>query len=92
MLIAGFIAFCVMFGAEAALTAYVTGDDPANTLGVLIDVVVLGAVGIGVYLAAAWAMRITEVGDVVHLVQRKVLRRRGRSSGEDTADARTLEG
>jgi hypothetical protein len=37
-------------------------------------------------------MRITEVGDVVHLVQRKVLRRRGRSSGEDTADARTLEG
>jgi hypothetical protein len=28
----------------------------------------------------------------VHLVQRKVLRRRGRSSGEDTADARTLEG
>ena len=92
MLIAGFIAFCVMFGTEAALTAYVTGDDPANTLGVLIDVVVLSAVGLGVYLAAAWAMRIHEVGDVVQLVQRKVLRRRGRSSGEDAADARTLEG
>lgn len=92
MLIAGFIAFCVMYGTEAALTAYVTGDDPANTLGVLIDVVVLGAVGLGVYLAAAWAMRIHEVGDVVQLVKGKVLRRRGRSSGEDTADARTLEG
>ncbi len=92
MLIAGFIAFCVMYGTEAALTAYVTGDDPANTLGVLIDVVVLAAVGLGVYLAAAWAMRIHEVGDVVQLVQRKVLRRRDRSSGEDTTDARTLEG
>jgi hypothetical protein len=53
---------------------------------------VLGAVGLGVYLAAAWAMRIHEVGDVVALVQRKVLRRRGRSSGEDTSDTRTLEG
>ncbi len=92
MVIAGFIAFCVMFGAEAALTAYVTGDDPANTLGVLIDVIVLSAVGLGVYLAAAWAMRIHEVGDVVALIQRKVLRRRAASSGEDKADTRTLEG
>lgn len=88
MLIAGFIAFCVMFGTEAALTAFVTGDNPANTLGVLIDVVVLGAVGLGVYLAAAWAMRIHEVGDVVSLIQRKVWRR---SSGKAAGDARTLE-
>jgi putative peptidoglycan lipid II flippase len=92
MVIAGFIAFCVMFGAEAALTAYVTGDDPANTLGVLVDVIVVSAVGLGVYLAAAWAMRIHEVGDVVALIQRKVLRRRAASSGEDKADTRTLEG
>lgn len=89
MTIAGFIAFCVMFGVEAALTAYVTGDNPADTLGVIIDVVVLSGVGIGVYLAAAWAMRISEVGDVVHLLQRKVLRR---SSGKAEGGTRTLEG
>jgi hypothetical protein len=59
---------------------------------VLIDVIVLSAVGLGVYLAAAWAMRIHEVGDVVALIQRKVLRRRAASSGEDKADTRTLEG
>ena len=89
MLIAGFIAFCVMFGTEAALEAYVTGSDPADTLGVLIDVVVLSAVGLGIYLAAAWALRISEVGEVVSIVQRKVLRR---SSGKDAGSARTLEG
>jgi putative peptidoglycan lipid II flippase len=89
MIIAGFIAFCVMFGVEAALSVYVTGSDPANTLGVLIDVVVLAAVGLGVYLAAAWAMRIHEVGDVVNLVRRKVRRR---SSGKAADDTRTLEG
>jgi len=92
MLIAGFISFCVMFGTEAALTAYITGDDPADRLGVVIDLVIVGVVGLGVYLAAAWAMRIHEVGDVVALVQRKVLRRRAASSGEDKADTRTLEG
>ncbi len=89
MLIAGFIAFCVMFGVDAALTTYVTGSDPADTLGVVIDVVVLAAVGGGVYLAAAWAMRIHEVGDVVQLVTRRIRRR---SSGKGTGDARTLEG
>lgn len=89
MTIAGFIAFCVMFGVEAVLSAYVTGDNPADTLGVLIDVVVLGAVGIGVYLAAAWAMRITEVKEVIDLVRRKALRR---SSGKASEDSRTLEG
>lgn len=89
MIIAGFIALCVMFGVDAALEAYVTGTDPADRLGVLVDVIVLSAVGLGVYLAAAWAMRITEVSDVVNLVRRKVLRR---SSGKDGAGARTLEG
>ena len=87
------LAEAVSFGCgDACLGINPVGDDPANTLGVLIDVAVLSAVGLGVYLAAAWAMRIHEVGDVVQLVQRKVLRRRGRSSGEDTTDARTLEG
>ncbi len=90
MLIAGFIAFCVMFGVEALLTTYVISRDPADRLGVLIDVVVLSAVGVGVYLAAAWAMRIREVGDVAAVVRRRVLRR-GRSTGEDASDARTLE-
>jgi putative peptidoglycan lipid II flippase len=89
MIIAGFIALCVMFGVDAALEAYVTGTDPGDRLGVLVDVIVLSAVGLGVYLAAAWAMRITEVSDVVNLVRRKVLRR---SSGKDGAGARTLEG
>ena len=91
MLIAGFVAFCVMFGTDAVIETYIVAWDPANRLGVLFDVVVLSAVGLGIYLAAAWALRIREVGDVMALVQRRVLRR-GRSSGEDTADARTLEG
>lgn len=100
MLIAGFIAFCVMFGVDAALTTYVTGSDPADTLGVLIDALVIAVVGMAVYLAAAWAMRISEVGEVVDLVRRKVLRRGrsgegkrggGASSGEDATSARTLD-
>jgi putative peptidoglycan lipid II flippase len=89
MLIAGFVAFCVMFGTDAIISTFIVAWEPSNRLGVLFDVVVLSVVGGGIYLAAAWALRIREVSDVVRLIQRRVLRR-GRSSGEDTADARTL--
>ena len=89
MLIAGFVAFSVMFGTQAILTRYVTGGGPGNTLGVLVNVIVVSLVGGLTYLAAAWAMRISEVGDVVDLVRRKARRR---SSGKAEGDTRTLEG
>ena len=75
MLIAGFLAFAVMFGASAVLSATLTGPDYTSPWLTLIDVVVICAIGALVYLGAAWAMRIQEVADVTSLVRRKVLRR-----------------
>ena len=94
MVIAGFIAFSVMFGTQAALTTYVTGGVSGNTLGVVINVVVVSLVGILVYLLAAWALRISEVREVTGLVQRKLLRRSPtgpRSSSDDGPQPRTLK-
>ena len=94
MVIAGFIAFSVMFGTQAALTNYVTGGGLGNTLGVLINVVVVSIVGILVYLLAAWALRISEVQEVAGLVRSKVLRRapsRPGSSSDDDPSPRTLK-
>ncbi len=75
MLIAGFASLAVMYGTLAAMVTYVTGDGSDNVVPVLLNVVVVSAVGVLIYLAAAWALRISEVNEVVGLVRRKVLRR-----------------
>ncbi|TEX51955.1 MAG: murein biosynthesis integral membrane protein MurJ [Actinomycetales bacterium mxb001] len=74
MLLAGFIALCVMVGVQALLTTYVT-QGSTDVLPALLIVVVLTLVGSGIYLAGAWAMRISEVNEVVDMVRRRVFRR-----------------
>ncbi|MGI9196691.1 MAG: murein biosynthesis integral membrane protein MurJ [Candidatus Nanopelagicales bacterium] len=74
MAIAGFVAFCVMYGVEAVLSATLTGPDYANAWLTVIDVLAMCVVGALVYLAAAWAMRIQEVADVADLVRRRLRR------------------
>ena len=74
MLIAGFLAFGVMVGAEALLSATLTGNDYANPWLTIVDVLAICIVGGLVYLAAAWSMRIQEVADVTALVTRKLRR------------------
>ena len=75
MLIAGFVALAVMFGTQAFLVSYVTGGGAESPWPILVNVVVVSAVGLLIYLAAAWALRIAEVSEVMGLVRRKVLRR-----------------
>lgn len=75
MLLAGFVAFCIMLGAEAVIETYVTGGSTDNKWMVLLVVAVISAVGMATYLAAAWSLRITEVGDIMSMVSRKLLRR-----------------
>ncbi len=75
MLIAGFVALAVMFGTQALLVTYVTGGGAESPWPILVNVVVVSAVGVLIYLAAAWALRIAEVSEVMGLVRRKVLRR-----------------
>ena len=79
MLIAGFVALCVMIGAQALLTTYVT-QGSLDVLPALLLVAVLSVVGLAVYLVAAWAMRIAEVGEVISIALGRVRRRSPASS------------
>ena len=78
MMLAGFVALCVMIGVQALLTTYVT-QGSVEVLPALLLVGVLSIVGLLVYLAGAWALRISEVGDVLSLAIGR-LRRRPASS------------
>lgn len=72
MIIAGFLAFAVMIGAQYLMVTYVTGGGPANRLGVLANVVVVTAIGGATYLGLAKLMRIREVSDVLDVVRRRI--------------------
>lgn len=74
MIIAGFLAFVVMVGAQYLMVTYVTGGGPANRLGVLANVVVVTAIGGATYLGLAKLMRIREVSDVLDVVRRRIRR------------------
>ncbi|MFM9048886.1 MAG: murein biosynthesis integral membrane protein MurJ [Actinomycetota bacterium] len=78
MMLAGFVALCVMIGVQALLTTYIT-QGSVEVLPALLLVGVLSIVGLAVYLAGAWALRISEVGDVLSLAIGR-LRRRPASS------------
>ena len=79
MLLAGFIALCVMIGVQALLTTYVT-QGSLDVLPALLLVAVLSIVGLAIYLVAAWAMRIAEVGEVIGIALGRVRRRTPASS------------
>ncbi|MEZ5117441.1 MAG: murein biosynthesis integral membrane protein MurJ [Candidatus Nanopelagicales bacterium] len=73
MFLASALAFGVMFGTQALLVWSDLGPD--GRLQILVNVVVVSAVGLAVYLAAAWSFRIDEVGQVVRMVGRRLSRR-----------------
>lgn len=75
MAIAGFISLAVMFGTQALLVSYITGGGSGSPWPILVNVIVVSSVGGAVYVAAAWALRIHEVNDVLGLIRRKALRR-----------------
>jgi len=78
MMLAGFVALCVMIGVQALLTTYIT-QGSVEVLPALLLVGVLSIVGLAVYLAGAWALRISEVGDVLSLAIGRLHRRQASS-------------
>lgn len=75
MVMAAAVATLLMFIVYSALASNVTNGVTGPKSGVLVNVIVVGAVGLAVYLGAAWAMRVSEVSDALRLVRRKVVRR-----------------
>ena len=73
MTIAVVVAGGVTFGVTAILLRFWTAD--AGVLGVLVNLVVGGAVFLGCYLAMAWSLRIAEVDDVRRMLLGRFSRR-----------------
>jgi putative peptidoglycan lipid II flippase len=75
MLIAGLLAVLVMLAVLLLLLHVETGGIAATRkIDLLLNVFVTSALGLAVYLVAAWAMRVPEVSDVLSL-GRRILRR-----------------
>ena len=87
MVIAAVIAIAVMALALGLVSQYVTGTSlrpaSADKLAVLVNIVIVSAVGLLAYLAAAWALRIGEVQQGIALIRRKA--RAGARSTDDAA-------
>ncbi|MDI1289830.1 MAG: murein biosynthesis integral membrane protein MurJ [bacterium] len=79
MVIAGALAVGAMLACLALLVHVETSgvDSALDRLTLLMNVAVTSVVGMGIFLGAAWALRIGEVADVLSLAGR-VVRRRGR--------------
>lgn len=73
---AGLLAVGVMVLALRGALALVGEDPLAPRMSLLIAVLVTSAIGTGVYLLAAWVMRVHEVGHVLSLVRRIATRGR----------------
>ena len=77
MLLAGVAALLVMLVVLLSLLHLETGGVAATRKpDLLLNVIVTSAVGLAVYLAAAWAMRVGEVSDVLSLGRRMIRRAR----------------
>jgi putative peptidoglycan lipid II flippase len=77
LVLAGLVSVGVMVGVLRGALAVAGTDLAAPRLTLLLIVLVTAAVGTGVYLLAAWVLRVREVGDVLSLVRRIATRRRG---------------
>lgn len=75
MLIAAAASLAVMAVVYANLATHVTGGVNGAKSGVLVNVVVVSAVGLLTYLAGAWLLRVGEVSEVIRMLRRKVVRR-----------------
>jgi putative peptidoglycan lipid II flippase len=79
MLIAGAVAAGAMLVILLVVLNLETGGIAATRkVDLLVNVMLTSIVGLGVYLFAAWVMRVTEVSDVLSLAGRLVRRGRGR--------------
>jgi len=77
LLIAGIVALLVMLVVLVSLLHLETGGVAATRKpDLLVNVVVTSAVGLAIYLVAAWAMRVPEVSDVLSLGKRVIRRAR----------------
>jgi hypothetical protein len=76
LVVAGLLAVGVMVLALRGALALVGEDPLAPRVSLLIAVLVTSAIGAGVYLLAAWVMRVHEVGHVLSLVRRIATRGR----------------
>ena len=84
MVVAAAIAIAVMALALGLVSQHITGTSArpatAGTLAILVNVVIVSAVGLLAYLVAAWALRIGEVQQGIALIRRKAGRARAAGS------------
>lgn len=74
MVLATVLAFLAMLTTQVLLVSYLTGGGLTNRIGLIVNVVVVTAVGALVYLLAARLMRIHEITQAITLVRSKLQR------------------
>ncbi len=86
MALAGLLVLAVAFGTQVLLVSTVTGGGPSNRIGIVINVIVVSAVGGLFYVLLARVLRIGEVTEVVSMAKSR-LHRRGVQRASDEPDA-----
>lgn len=86
MALAGLLVLAAAFATQWLLVTTVTGGGPSNRIGIVINVVVVSAVGALFYVVLARVLRIGEVTEVVSMVKSR-LRQRGVQRASDESDA-----
>jgi Co/Zn/Cd efflux system component len=71
---AGLVSLGAMFAAFAFVFERGTKIYEQSKLGVLQEVVLISLLGLAVYLLCAWILRVSEVGQALSLVRRKIRR------------------
>ena len=75
LVIAAVLAFAVMLGVQAIMTTYVTGGGLENKFGVLVNVIVVAAVGLLIYLVLARFLKVGELTQVTGMIRNRLVRR-----------------
>lgn len=86
MALAGLLVLAAAFATQWLLVTTVTGGGPSNRIGIVINVVVVSAVGALFYVVLARVLRIGEVTEVVSMLKSR-LRQRGVQRASDESDA-----
>ena len=69
--VAGLLMLIVMRGIQLLIVDHLPGG---ARIGAILDIVIVGAIGGAVYLFAARKMRISEVNEVVAMIQKRLVR------------------
>lgn len=86
MALAGILVLVAALATQWLLVTTVTGGGPANRIGIVINVIVVSAVGALFYAFLARVLRIGEVTEVLSMLKAR-LRRRGVQRASDETDA-----